>query len=81
MVTRNFLRDTFSDDIRSRFKTRSPHSLDAALVASARYIIQLECFYSFYPLNSEVILQNLTLIGTLCPQYFDNKAGTFYLDY
>ena len=30
------------------------HSLDAALVASSLYIIQLECFSSFFSLKSEV---------------------------
>ena len=68
------LRYTFPDVISSRFKAKHPHPADAALVASSLYIIQLECFSSFYPLKSGVILQNLTLIGALCPQYFENKA-------
>ena len=30
------------------------HTADATLVASSLYIIQLECFSSFFPLKSEV---------------------------
>ena len=74
LVTRNFLSYTFRDVISNRFTTKLAHTADAALVASSLYIIQLECFSSFYPLKSGVILQNLTLIGALCPQYFENKA-------
>jgi len=54
MVTRKFLRYTFRNVISSRFRTKPAHTADAALVASSLYIIQLECFSSFFPLKSEV---------------------------
>ena len=54
MVTHNFLRYTFRDVISNRFKTKPPHSANAALEASTLFINQLKVFYSFFTLKTEV---------------------------
>ena len=63
IVTHSFLRYTFRDVFSIRFQANFTHAADAALVASSLYIIQLECFSSFFPLKSKVTFLEVAMSG------------------